>query len=127
MDALINRIKSEEAVRSKKCSCTGCDNQATHTWSGHPTCDDCATPSRKQKSRIEMGTYFKIPESLNDHGFYWYHEAGRMEICKLTTIDNRPMLKFTDGRWQAYLPEKDGYLVGPIKEPNYDDRGRLTD
>ena len=30
-------------ITSIKCSCTGCDNIATHTWSGHPTCDDCGT------------------------------------------------------------------------------------
>lgn len=26
------------------CGAIGCTNPATHTWSGHPTCDDCATP-----------------------------------------------------------------------------------
>ena len=34
---------------TKKCAIIGCTNTATHTWSGHPTCDDCATPSRKQR------------------------------------------------------------------------------
>ena len=29
------------------CGVTNCTNKATHTWSGHPTCDDCATPTRK--------------------------------------------------------------------------------
>lgn len=30
------------------CGCTGCTNEATHRWSGHPTCDECASPSRKR-------------------------------------------------------------------------------
>ena len=29
------------------CGVRGCNNLATHTWSGHPTCDDCGTPGRK--------------------------------------------------------------------------------
>lgn len=29
------------------CGVIGCSNVATHTWSGHPTCDDCAAPMRK--------------------------------------------------------------------------------
>ena len=29
------------------CGVINCVNEATHTWSGHPTCDDCATPARK--------------------------------------------------------------------------------
>lgn len=29
------------------CGVITCINEATHTWSGHPTCDDCATPARK--------------------------------------------------------------------------------
>ncbi len=33
--------------RPRRCGVRGCDNEATHTWSGHPTCDDCATPGRK--------------------------------------------------------------------------------
>jgi hypothetical protein len=31
------------------CGVTGCTNVATHTWSGHPTCDACGTPSRKKR------------------------------------------------------------------------------
>lgn len=33
-----------------KCSCFDCDNTATHTWSGHPTCDLCGSPSRARKA-----------------------------------------------------------------------------
>lgn len=46
MDALINRIQYEEEVKQKTCAVIGCQNKATHTWSGHPTCDECATPNR---------------------------------------------------------------------------------
>jgi hypothetical protein len=35
-----------------KCSCIGCDNESTHTWSGHPTCDDCGTPSRSEVRNV---------------------------------------------------------------------------
>ena len=28
------------------CAGIGCTNQATHTWGGWPTCDDCALPMR---------------------------------------------------------------------------------
>lgn len=38
----------------KFCGCTGCTNIATHTWSGHPTCDDCATPSRKADRKYHV-------------------------------------------------------------------------
>ena len=48
MNALINRIKAEEDAKTKECGVIGCKNQATHTWSGHPTCDSCGTPGRKQ-------------------------------------------------------------------------------
>ncbi len=48
MDALLERIKCEEQAKAKKCACNGCNNQATHTWSGHPTCDSCGTPGRKK-------------------------------------------------------------------------------
>lgn len=35
------------------CSCTGCKNEATHYWSGHPTCNECGTPNRlKNKQSI---------------------------------------------------------------------------
>jgi hypothetical protein len=50
MDALINRIMAEELAKTKVCSCRGCENQATHTWSGHPTCDECGTPSRVKRT-----------------------------------------------------------------------------
>lgn len=48
MDALARRIKEEEDAKTKPCSCIGCSNMATHTWSGHPTCDACGTPNRNQ-------------------------------------------------------------------------------
>ncbi len=34
-------VKAKEK-EVKKCGCTGCENIATHTWSGHPTCNGCA-------------------------------------------------------------------------------------
>ena len=37
-------------MRDLKCSCVGCDNLATHTWSGHPTCDSCGSPRRINKT-----------------------------------------------------------------------------
>lgn len=46
MKSLIERIKKEEIAKTKLCSCFGCNNKATHTWSGHPTCDKCGSPSR---------------------------------------------------------------------------------
>ncbi len=46
--ALIRRIEQEEQAKTMECGCIGCTNRATHTWSGHPTCDDCGTPRRKQ-------------------------------------------------------------------------------
>lgn len=48
MDALSKRIKDEEDAKTKKCACIGCNNQATHTWGGHPTCDKCGTPNRQK-------------------------------------------------------------------------------
>ena len=36
--------------KTTKCVCIGCTNNAIHTWSGHPTCDECATPSRQYRS-----------------------------------------------------------------------------
>ena len=45
-NALLERIKQEELAKTKKCGVRGCDNQATHTWSGHSTCDDCGTTGR---------------------------------------------------------------------------------
>ncbi len=44
MKALFKRIQAEELAKTKQCGCSGCTNQATHTWSGHPTCNACATP-----------------------------------------------------------------------------------
>lgn len=46
----IEPLKPEELPFPKKCSCDGCDNEATHSWSGHPTCDECATPSRSNNT-----------------------------------------------------------------------------
>ncbi len=47
MNALLERIKKEERAKEGKCGCTGCNNQATHTWSGHPICDGCGIPGRR--------------------------------------------------------------------------------
>lgn len=49
-----------------KCSCIGCDNESTHTWSGHPTCDDCGTPSRSEVREVVNHTLLKPknPESI---------------------------------------------------------------
>ena len=47
--------------RYRMCGVRGCDNEATHTWSGHPTCDDCATPGRK--GEVEQHTNRKITQS----------------------------------------------------------------
>lgn len=47
MNALEERIEQEREAKSKKCACIGCNNQATHTWGGYPTCDSCGTPNRK--------------------------------------------------------------------------------
>ena len=46
MNALEKRIMEEEVAKQGKCGCIGCHNKATHTWSGHPTCDDCGSPGR---------------------------------------------------------------------------------
>jgi len=35
-----NMVNSNEG--DKKCGCTGCNNVATHTWSGHATCNGCS-------------------------------------------------------------------------------------
>jgi len=49
----IDDTKALELINPKpikipgQCGVTNCTNKATHTWSGHPTCDDCATPTRK--------------------------------------------------------------------------------
>lgn len=48
-DALVERIKYEEKAKTQKCGCIGCNNQATHTWSGHPTCDECGLPNRQKR------------------------------------------------------------------------------
>lgn len=48
MNALEKRITYEENAKQQKCGVTGCNNKATHTWSGHPTCDECGTPGRKK-------------------------------------------------------------------------------
>ena len=44
-----------------KCGCIGCDNVATHTWSGHPTCDDC----RPEKTGVTPNP--KLPCDVNAH------------------------------------------------------------
>jgi len=54
MSALGDRIKAEELAKTKECGCVGCKNRATHTWSGHPTCDECGSPSRGKGSRSVM-------------------------------------------------------------------------
>ena len=46
MDKLLERIKYEEDAKQKQCAVIGCTNIATHTWSGHPTCDDCGLTKR---------------------------------------------------------------------------------
>lgn len=48
MSALEDRIRYEEEAKTKQCGVRGCTNQATHTWSGHPTCDACGTPGRRK-------------------------------------------------------------------------------
>lgn len=45
-NALEFRIAIEEWAKTQGCGVRGCTNRATHTWSGHPTCDDCALPGR---------------------------------------------------------------------------------
>ena len=50
------------------CKVTGCNNPATHTWSGHPTCDDCATPSRKEKLKYDRGFRDGLIEKTKDNG-----------------------------------------------------------
>ena len=50
MNALLERIKKEEEAKQLKCACIGCNNQATHTWSGHPTCDSSGTPNRAKRT-----------------------------------------------------------------------------
>ena len=50
MNSLLERIKKEEEAKQLKCACIGCNNQATHTWSGHPTCDSCGTPNRAKRT-----------------------------------------------------------------------------
>ena len=46
MNALVKRIQAEEKAKTKQCSVIDCTNKATHTWSGHPTCDTCGSPNR---------------------------------------------------------------------------------
>ena len=48
--ALAKRIAAEELAKTKECAVTWCYNRATHTWSGHPTCDKCGTPGRTKLS-----------------------------------------------------------------------------
>jgi len=44
-----------------KCGCIGCDNVATHTWSGHPTCDAC----RPEKTGVTPNP--KSPYDVDAH------------------------------------------------------------
>jgi len=46
-NAFLDRIIYEEEAKTKQCAVIGCTEQATHTWSGHPTCDKCGLPGRK--------------------------------------------------------------------------------
>lgn len=39
------------------CGVTGCTNIATHTWSGHPTCNACATPASGRSAQPDT----KVP------------------------------------------------------------------
>lgn len=47
---------------SVKCGCVGCTNTATHTWSGHPTCDDCGSPSRLKPAPAPAKPWFEAGE-----------------------------------------------------------------
>jgi len=49
-EKLKDRVVEKEHT---KCSCTGCENKATHTWSGHPTCDECGTSGRRERAGIK--------------------------------------------------------------------------
>jgi hypothetical protein len=63
-EALLNRIKFEEEAKTKQCAVIRCTNQATHTWSGWPTCDDCGSPSRK---KLPFPVIIKKPVDTNDN------------------------------------------------------------
>ena len=41
-------FSGEKRKSHRECGVTDCTNESTHTWSGHPTCDNHATPSRKK-------------------------------------------------------------------------------
>lgn len=66
-----------------KCGCTGCENEATHTWSGHPTCDSCGTPSssiarlNKQELIDKVVNELKgiLPENHVDNPYFIYLDA----------------------------------------------------
>lgn len=64
MNGILERIRQEELAKTKQCGCRGCTNQATHTWSGHPTCDDCATPLRKQSKHTGVRLRYVMYDSL---------------------------------------------------------------
>ncbi len=53
-----------------KCACTGCQNAATHLWSGHQTCDECGAPSRlrNKKTVVELTTLSDLKAALAEHG-----------------------------------------------------------
>jgi hypothetical protein len=55
-DALSHRLAIESWATTQECGVTGCTNLATHTWSGHPTCDDCAVPGRVARANPRIGT-----------------------------------------------------------------------
>lgn len=50
----------------EKCQVFGCNNNATHTWSGHPTCDDCGTPNRK-KVIVKMDNLYVVFDSAGNY------------------------------------------------------------
>jgi hypothetical protein len=61
-----------------KCTVIGCTKEATHTWSGHPTCDDCATPARKEKMGLHTEEQLEakregIRKAANEFTFLFYH------------------------------------------------------
>ena len=47
----VGKRLAESEQEKIKCSCAGCIRIATHTWSGHPTCDECGTPARLKRIR----------------------------------------------------------------------------
>jgi len=78
-----------------QCSCIECTNEATHTWSGRPTCDECASPNRKEKQhnsevkpKLDWEWVEKIlnpDEALKDVGsnpdYLMMHDYRRLYEC----------------------------------------------